>query len=989
MALRQQVMTGRTALPRDRLKGLTVWLPTTFGALFLAFTLTFHHTLPIWLVVLLVLGASAAGAFLFSRFVFIQLERQELLGRVELLTQWRHASAKLIENGLDLTKGASLSGLLQKIVDLSAQLAQARYGALGVLDETGKIGQFYVTGVEAETAARIGRPPEAMGNVLGALLREGQVLRLKDLTQHPRFSGFPPHHPIGRSFLGVPLRFRDTILGGLYLLEKVGADEFSEEDEVLLQAFAAQAALAVQNAKAYDQLHHQQEVLMALYRASLRLQEPLGLNERLDRLLETARDVLHLDRINILLADPESRWLQAVASLGSEEPLEALRVPIGPEGGSLAQAYLTKRMIVWEGRGPVPEELRLKPPYDHIEAFRSQNFAVVPLVVQGKVIGVLGVDRKRSRQPLDPTMLNLLQLFATQAALLIEQARLYQQAKEHTAELSAMNWELELARRAAEEANRLKSEFLANTSHELRTPLNALIGFLQLLLHGLCDSPEEEREYVQRALAASHHLLTLINDVLDIAKIEAGRLKLHRTRVGLAELLDELARLTQVQATEKGIRLAVEPCEETITVWADADRLKQIFLNLLSNALKFTPHGGEIRVRALPQPEQGYALCEVIDTGIGIPKAKQQRIFEKFIQGDGGTTRRFGGTGLGLAIAKSLVELQGGFIGVESEEGKGSRFFFTVPLWHPESDRLFQDHGSRTPTVGGDPRCPLVLVVEDNPGFGRFLTSLLQKHGFSTLWAITADEAYQLAQTFHPRVVTIDYGLPSGEGAVLRTGWDLLVALQKTPELEDIGLVIITGYDRTLWERLAVHAIPPGVIRLEKPVEAGLLIDTIHKVCGLDGGSLVRVLVAGDDPAISRIVRQAFPPKAFQVTVVPDGRRCLEYLSRQWGRVDLLLLDLRLKEVDGLRILRELKLKDLMPDLPVLVIADSDQEPEVRRLLEDGGIVKVFSKLEVLKEPEILTRYIRELLRMKQETGYGTSSDHGKGRGPCTMTLEG
>ncbi len=259
--------------------------------------------------------------------------------------------------------------------------------------------------------------------------------------------------------------------------------------------------------------------------------------------------------------------------------------------------------------------------------------------------------------------------------------------QEYAKELEVTNRALEQAKGEAEAANRLKSEFLATISHELRTPLNALIGFLQLLLHGLCDSPEEEREYVQRALAASHHLLTLINDVLDIAKIEAGRLKLHRTRVGLAELLDELARLTQVQATEKGIRLAVEPCEETITVWADADRLKQIFLNLLSNALKFTPHGGEIRVRALPQPEQGYALCEVIDTGIGIPKAKQQRIFEKFIQGDGGTTRRFGGTGLGLAIAKSLVELQGGFIGVESEEGKGSRFFFTVPLWHPESDR--------------------------------------------------------------------------------------------------------------------------------------------------------------------------------------------------------------------------------------------------------------------------------------------------------------
>jgi len=658
--------------------------------------------------------------------------------------------------------------------------------------------------------------------------------------------------------------------------------------------------------------------------------------------------------------------------LGNEEPLEALRVPIGPEGGSLAGAYLTKEMIVWDGQGPVPEELRLKPPYDSIEAFRSRSFAVVPLMVQGKVIGVLGADRKHTRRPLDVGTLELLQLFTTQAALVIEQARLYQQAKEHVAELSALNQELELARRAAEEANRLKGEFLANTSHELRTPLNGLIGFLQLVLKGLCDSREEEREYLERALDCAKHLLGIINDVLDLARIEAGKLTIDPTKVTLASLLGDVSRVTQVQAAQKGIRLEVEPCEETVQVWADEGRLKQVFLNLIGNALKFTPQGGEVRVRVLPKPEQGYVLCEVEDTGIGIPKAKQHLIFEKFVQGDGSTTRKYGGAGLGLAITRNLVELMGGFIGVESEEGKGSRFFFSIPTWHPERDILWRGEGKgdRVLTVEGDPGHPLILVVEDDPGFGRFLVSLLHKHGFATLWAITADEAYETARRFHPRVAVIDYGLPSREEAVLRTGWDLVVALQKTPGLANMGLVIVTGYDRALQERLAVHALPPGVLCLEKPVEAEILINTIRELGRPKSEGPVRILVATDEPALGELIRLTLPPERFQVTVVSDGQACLNYLAASREAVDILLLDLKIPKGDGFRVLKELKFGGIAPELPVLVITGNPEVdwPKAQRLLADGGLVRVFAKEDVLREPEILTGYILDLVRARRQS---------------------
>ncbi len=234
------------------------------------------------------------------------------------------------------------------------------------------------------------------------------------------------------------------------------------------------------------------ETLQALYQASLQMQEPLELRKRLDRILEVARKVLELDRVNVLLADPAGEWLEAVASLGTEEPLKAIRVPIGPEGGGISQAYLTRRLIQWNGNGSVPEPIRLHPPYDQIAALRSQVFANVPLVAQGRAIGVLGADRKHSRRPFDASMLELLQLFAGQAALAIEHGRLYEAQRmaaiqleatveARTRELQAANVRLEEATRVAEEASRHKSAFLANMSHELRTPLNSILGFSQLL----------------------------------------------------------------------------------------------------------------------------------------------------------------------------------------------------------------------------------------------------------------------------------------------------------------------------------------------------------------------------------------------------------------------------------------------------------------------------------------------------------------------------
>ncbi len=247
-------------------------------------------------------------------------------------------------------------------------------------------------------------------------------------------------------------------------------------------------------------------------------------------------------------------------------------------------------------------------------------------------------------------------------------------------ELEKTHVELQLALEAAKEADALKSEFLASTSHELRTPLNSIIGFLQLVLDGYCDTPEEEKEYLKNALMSSNHLLRLINDVLDIAKIEAGKMELTIEDVNIKALMDDLFILTHVQAEQKKLSLSMQGIDEDLWIRADSQKLKQIFLNLIGNSIKFTKEGG-IRILVKQDSDAGRVHVLVEDTGIGIAPEKQEKVFDKFAQADGSTSREFGGTGLGLAITKSLVELMNGTIALTSEgEGKGTTIELTFKL---------------------------------------------------------------------------------------------------------------------------------------------------------------------------------------------------------------------------------------------------------------------------------------------------------------------
>jgi PAS domain S-box-containing protein len=402
--------------------------------------------------------------------------------------------------------------------------------------------------------------------------------------------------------------------------------------------------------------------------------------------------------------------------------------------------------------------------------------------------------------------------------------------------LMRLNRSLEHANLELDRASRLKSEFLANTSHELRTPLNAIMGFLRLVLDGLCDDPGEEREFLQNALDSSRNLLNLINDLLDSARIEAGSMEVKLVEVNVPQVFSTVRKLTQIQADQKKLRLSFTPSRGQMMVRADPGKFQQVLVNLVANALKFTPRG-EVRVKARAFPSKGHVRFEIQDTGIGIAPDSQNELFKKFVQGDGSTTRQYGGTGLGLAICKNLVEFMGGQIWLTSPgSGQGTSVYFTLPLayqqplyWRRSEDR---EKGYQ---ITGPAAGPLVLVVEDEPKIIDVMVRILHKGGYRTAFAVTADDGLEGARRLKPALITIDMGLPVRPRAKLHSGIDLFLALQREPDTGSIPVLLATGHEPALNQTLeGFQELPPI---LNKPFRAR---DFLDKVAGrLEKGALL------------------------------------------------------------------------------------------------------------------------------------------------------
>lgn len=499
---------------------------------------------------------------------------------------------------------------------------------------------------------------------------------------------------------------------------------------------------------------------------------------------------------------------------------------------------------------------------------------------------------------------------------------------ERTATLKATN--LELAR-----ASQVKSEFLARMSHDLRTPLNAVIGFADLLLTQQVGSlSDKQQRYLGHVANAGRHLLVLINDILDLTRVEAGKLEIHPELCHVPTILEETLALFRSQALARRISMAVEIGSPLGDLMADRIRLQQILHNLVSNAVKFTPEGGIVTVTAR---QIGLELeLTVRDTGIGIPPEEHQRIFEVYEQ-VGLTEGRQKGTGLGLAITKRLVELHGGTIRVESAPGQGSTFTIRLPGATPVE----------AGPAGTDVSRPLVLVIEDDLRAAELIRAHLTTGGYRVVLVATGHAGLGAARRLQPQAITLDLGLPDMDG------WEVLYRLKREATTQSIPVLIVSAQER------GELGLSLGAVDwLVKPVDPQRLLAALGRCRALGAvRRSLRILVVDDEPVVLEALEALLGREGHEVLRAGDGEEALRLAAAQ--RPDIILLDLHLPDLSGFEVVSRLRQTAGLEQIPVIAFSGKFISVEERNLLTQQAVQFVGKS-----GPVALNRLLEDLRRI-------------------------
>jgi signal transduction histidine kinase len=574
-----------------------------------------------------------------------------------------------------ISASLDLPQVLDTIVRRAVTLSRSDAGAIFQFDEATR--SFVALASHELSPALLDRiratPVDPTQGLLQRAVESGQPFQVPDVERAREYlfrdltlrEGY-------RSLIAAPIPGRNVTRGITIFRRARGP--FSEGVVELLVWLASQSRVAIANARLFQEVQSQRaqlqeltETIDKLYRLSTAVQEPLSLREQLRRVLAGATEMGILDRIYVWATSPEADRLVNLAGAGFTEEegrgFEGVEIPMD-EAGAMGRACREGRPLLFDDAHPLPPELRLRPPYTSLRGARTRAFLVVPMIARGRTVGVLAGDNKPSGRPILPRTVDLLATFAAHAAVAIENARLFRESEDKGRDLAI--------------ASQHKSQFLANMSHELRTPLNAILGYAEMIQDGIYgEVPPRIAEVLERVQVSGRHLLGLINDVLDISKIEAGQLALAVAEYSMHDVVTAVRSAMESLAVEKGLTLEVEASPGLPPGLGDARRITQVLMNLVGNALKFT-ETGRVRVEVVVEGE--HFLAAVSDTGPGIPAHEQERIFEEFHQADGLGAPRKGGTGLGLAIARRIVAMHGGTLWVESAPGAGATFRFTLPV---------------------------------------------------------------------------------------------------------------------------------------------------------------------------------------------------------------------------------------------------------------------------------------------------------------------
>jgi GAF domain-containing protein len=563
-----------------------------------------------------------------------------------------------------------LQTVLDTLIESAARLCEADMGYIGRSKGDGFFHTDASYGFSSALKEIMERTPWKAGreSAIGRVLLERAPIHILDVETDPEYRMVEVQN-IGRyhSVFGVPLMREGTLIGALVLARGV-VRPFTDRQIELVATFADQAVIAIENARLFNEVRARTEALAqsveelrALGEVSQAVNSTLDVETVLTTIVAKAVQLSTTDGGAIYVFNEERREFQLRATHGTDEAMiAAIR-----EQGIHTDERIIARATAQRAPVQIPD-LAKEPSSPIVNIVIRAGYRavlVVPLLRPGEIIGTLVVRRKQPGE-FPKSTIDLLETFADQSVLAIQNARLFREIEEKSRELA--------------EASKHKSQFLANMSHELRTPLNAILGYAELMLDSIYGEPSEKmRTVLERLQSNGRHLLGLINDVLDLSKIEAGQLTLSLDDYSLGDVVHGVVAAVEPLAAEKRLSFKAEVAPGLPTGRGDGRRLSQVLLNLVGNAIKFTDRG-EVAIRALAA--NGAFTVAVCDTGPGIPLSDQAKIFEEFQQADSSITRKKGGTGLGLSIAKRIIEMHGGRIWVESEPGKGSTFAFTLPV---------------------------------------------------------------------------------------------------------------------------------------------------------------------------------------------------------------------------------------------------------------------------------------------------------------------
>jgi PAS domain S-box-containing protein len=662
------------------------------------------------------------------------------------------------------------------------------------------------------------------------------------------------------SALAVPLAVGDDALGALLLLHEE-ADYFAEAHLRLVEAAATQVATAINNAALYGFIRESAERLGTMLR---------------DQQIEAAKAQAILESVadGVMVVDAADSIIlfnaaaERMLGRARESMFNRSATDVSGLYGPMA-THWEKQVERWRNESQSRRDTPALSHNIHIEdEKRFVKVSIAPVTLGEEFLGTVSVFR------------------------------------DITAEV---------------EADRAKSEFVSTVSHELRTPMTSIKGYADLLLMGAAGALNENQDrFLNIIKSNADRLSVLVNDLLDISRIETGRVVLDRKHVSMVVVVEQVIASLRERIEQKQLTLHTEfPPDDSLLVLGDHARLTQILTNLVSNAQQYTLPGGTITVRAQPG-DDGMLLVEVNDTGIGIAAEDQPKVFDRFFRADDPVVQAFSGTGLGLSIVKSLIEMHGGQIGLSSEVGKGTTFAFTVPLADVEPLPALDGEPARSKgpvrSRGAAQRVPRILVIEDEPDIASLIEHNLAQVGYTVKTVGTGKAAIDLIRRERPDLVTLDLYLPDIDGQ------EVLDAIKADPTTADVPVIVVSVMPESgeVRERGALEYIT-------KPLDTGTLVDAVSRVLGTIG----TVLVVEDDLDTCSFLTESLQRSGFRVLVTANGRQGLELAKAE--QPDLVLLDLKLPRMDGYTVLKHLKKSPKTARIPVIIMTGSVTLDEIKR----------------------------------------------------------